>query len=626
MGFALKKTDMLPAVKAAAELVPAPAKFVDKQAVASPKDPLLELPADLVAKARERLRFVQEVRGSSLPAASACHHISRHPENYPILATAGKGKSSALTYANYTRWLSKLGLKRGKVDTDNLLALVDAYKGKVATPIPDAFEKIFCKLYLDRARLSVSEAHHYACQQWRLQVRPAPAPTYDRMVDFVAALTKDKPNAVILAREGDEALRNQNGDFITRDWSPYPAGSVLIADNRQLDFFCRSSEGKAVRPFIVAFLCPITWKFVWTSITDKSPDSDLIQFTMYQAIRAMGNQPPDYLYIDNGKDFCAKGFVTPVITPDGTEHSICRSLGIIPKIALPYNARAKVVEPAFKRISKGFDKIMPAYCGELPQWRDRATVEYFRAHPEELPSIGQVQQALDYWMREHYDTRPRPGARTDKRAPGESFAAREPRPMVSDELLSIHFAKPIETRTIGRGGRIECDSTYRTPELRDYIGQKLMICRRAWDDSLVVVRELNGRHICLAQKVEVLDALNAAPDDLSDRMRSCRILDSAAKRQVKELRGESSRHEIDITPIINRISDGCVSLIPATLPQPTRIVDAEPVQAPRNPELDAMIRDMENQLYPPKSTSHPQPSTELEDLQTLLKGTTPNVY
>ena len=49
-------------------------------------------------------------------------------------------------------------------------------------------------------------------------------------------------------------------------------------------------------------------------------------------------------YFDNGKDYTAKGFSTPFISSDNSEHSIFKELGVKMVNSLCYNGRAKTIE------------------------------------------------------------------------------------------------------------------------------------------------------------------------------------------------------------------------------------------------------------------------------------------
>lgn len=602
-------------------------RFAGELCRPSADDPMASIKQKHLDKAAERRRFVVQVYNHSLPAESAAELVAaKHWREYPILSVGGQQGRSALNFNNYRSWLTRLGKKKnGKLNLENVLALVDGYKGKQAAPVPEAFATCFLQYYLSRERREIATCWRIACQWWRREIRPEPAPSYERMQAFVRELQRKHPSAVLVAREGEEALRNQHGDYVERNWLPYDTGQVFVGDHRMLDCLCKvfdaeTGKWRGIRPWITAWVCPVSGAFLAVSICDSQPNGDVVEYTLCNAIRYLGNQPPDWIYIDNGADFKRKGLVTPVVV-DGVEHSICSALLIKPLTALPFNARAKTVERCFREVSRAFDPLMPGYVANFTGWRDAAAVNALLKNPDPLPTIGQVQQAIEAWIQTYYHQKPRPRAKGHTCPPAEALKNRPQRPALSDEVLAQRFARPIAVRKVGRGGRIELEGvTYQSQELWDHVGKhapQVLVCRLAWEPDFIIVRNLDGTHLCQASRITALDAIQADKKSLSAKLRVGRLLESRAKKTVDQLTGQTRAERRANPAPVQQLLAGQVSVLSTQHPA----LPAPPAPAPTpaaepDDELQTLAARLEQNRF---SSLTPNQDDELQTLADKLK-------
>ena len=413
-----------------------------------------ELPASSRAKAAERLRFVRLVqiikREQRLTDPEAVEVVAMtRCEDFPILVRAGKNGSSALIYNNYRNW-GRL-IRECANDADALELLADNYsRGRQPLKGDHLFWEYFHAFYLNLNRLPLAAAYRMAVDKMRSIDPKCKVPS-------IASARYDVANmdmmTVIMAREGETAARNLCVDFIRRDWTGIAAGFCVIGDSRTFDTRVRvwndaAQKWRAVRPTIAALIDARSWYFAAYWITTEPVNTYTLINTLALYCAQTGGQAPAVAYFDNGKDYCAKGFSTP-LTVEGNEHSIFKELGIRLQNSSPYNGRAKTIERAFRDMMQNFDKMFPDYLGSTPAGRN-AAADWFDSHAEELPSLEQFCTLFDQYISAFHST-PKNGKIHGGKSPAELWEQREVRPAMSAEQLHFAFLKPEDTRTVTRG-------------------------------------------------------------------------------------------------------------------------------------------------------------------------------
>ena len=135
-----------------------------------------------------------------------------------------------------------------------------------------------------------------------------------------------------------------------------------------------------------------SWFLVSHTISFEAINSEMLIDTLGLYLYNTKGEPPAVAYCDNGSDYCAAGFSTPLA---GTEDcSIFNELGIKLVNAIPYNARAKTIERCFRDMMQQFDKTFSDYLGSRPGERTQAA-EYYDKHAEEIsqyPEVGKNTQ------------------------------------------------------------------------------------------------------------------------------------------------------------------------------------------------------------------------------------------
>ncbi len=477
------------------------------------------VPAEARTKAQERLNFCQMVlekmRHTGKPMREACEIIALNfAESFPLLLNGGKGGSSQLTYNNCRHWLSLLGKNPdGNYNFANSAALCDNYKRGAQFENRKGDEKFwqyFFSLYLNKNRLPATQAYKLAVTKLRKENPFAIVPTRQQATYRIGQLD---PAAVLLARNGEEALKNSFIDYIRRDWTDVQPGMVMVSDSRDFDFFIKAWDEekqawKAVRPKICGMIDARSWYITSWQITIEAINCATITDALALHIVRNNGHIPGFLYVDNGKDFTASGFSEPVKF-DGYEHSIFKELGIHMVNSLPYNGRAKTIERLFRDVMQQFDKLFASYVGSRPGERPD-TAQFFADNPEKLPSLEQLCQIFAAWIKEYHAT-PKRGEIHRGQSPEQIWEGRiQQREPLSNDRLFMAFLRPeAALRTVHRGPAISLDKVeYYAQELWTYLDKKVMLKTDRNDPEHIYAFTVDGALICECRtraKVKALD-------------------------------------------------------------------------------------------------------------------------
>ena len=498
------------------------------------------LPAEARAKAWERLRFVRAVlevkKSHRLNEKEAAEFVAAtRAEEFPILRIAGQGGKSALIYNNFRNW--KRDIAEAVDDESAVAFLCDQYvsaQNERHQEIDkkrekDPFWKEFYSLFLHGNGLKLATAYRQAVASMRFKAPGTTLPTLSQVRYAVSQLT---PGTVICAREGETAYVNKCCDYIQRDWSGIPAGYCIIGDTRDFDVQIRvwdekNQVWKPVRPKITALMDARSWYIAAYWITTEPVNTYTIINTLALYCAKTGGQAPAVAYFDNGKDYCAKGFSTP-LTVEGNEHSIFKELGIRLQNSSPYNGRAKTIERAFRDMMQNFDKMFPDYLGSTPAGRN-AAADWFDHHAEELPSLEQFCTLFDQYISAFHST-PKNGKIHGGKSPAELWEQREVRPAMSAEQLHFAFLKPEDTRTVTRGPAVSFNNTLYYSDTVS-VGEKVLVKSDHIDPTHVYLFTIDGR---LKGEARTRDAIKALTDE--DAQEQLKALIARQRKQLAEAR------------------------------------------------------------------------------------------
>ena len=183
-----------------------------------------------------------------------------------------------------------------------------------------------------------------------------------------------------MARDGEEAFRNSQEIISFRELTALQPLDYVVMDHRVLDIFCLVPERggwRLARPWLTAAIDMRTRKWLAWAIVE-TPSSDSIAAVLKRTFVDHGL--PTNLYWDNGRDFRCEWFegkshrqeqTDKIGDVDPTWRGVLGTLGIRVTHAIVRNARAKIIEPNFGRVSN-FDETLPEFCGHKPTQRPEA--------------------------------------------------------------------------------------------------------------------------------------------------------------------------------------------------------------------------------------------------------------
>lgn len=320
---------------------------------------------------------------------------------------------------------------------------------------------------------------------------------------------KVDPKLVTAGRD-PKKFRDRCVPSIRRDWTQVPAMHCWVADHRILDILLpRSTWNKAkkreevrwYRPWLTMFLDCRSWMPVGWIIDFDTPNGDRVMAAFLQGVERYGI--PEHVILDNGKDFRRRDIAggrdwkSKYERVNGRLRKIRKGekmfdrkwveplfqgLGVTPHFAIPYNARAKVIERWFGVMAEQFDKTWPTYWGNSTAKKPEA-IQKIRADKVDTSKINLtvIQEAFNAWITDDYALAPSPAAAAKGRCPMRAlFEFRSPdfqviKPPAADCSLLLMRSRRI---------RVEANGVYVRAHGRYY-----------WSDELESRRDASGNDI-----------------------------------------------------------------------------------------------------------------------------------
>ncbi len=329
--------------------------------------------------------------------------------------------------ASLHRWLKKYGQK-------GVIGLVDNRGGarKPACFTPEAKEFIL-GLYLSEHHPSIPYIYTIAAGQAREHGWELPG-----LRTVQNWLRQKVDHKLIAAGRDPKKFRDRCTPFIKRDWTLVGAMECWVADHRQFDVLLprvmwdkdkRREVVRWYRPWITAYLDCRTWMPVGYIIDFDSPNADRVMAAFGNGVEVHGG--PSHMILDNGKDYRAHDFAGGRIRKHRKGETILNAnrvtpvleaLGVQAHWAIPYNAKAKIIEPFFKIMAEQFDKLWPTYFGRSPDNRPEK-ISKLRAEQVDMSklNIDIFRRAFDRWA-EVYSLAPSPAAAAGGRSPARALA------------------------------------------------------------------------------------------------------------------------------------------------------------------------------------------------------------
>jgi len=313
---------------------------------------------------------------------------------------------------------------------------------------------------------------------------------FKRLMD--TAIPPDTQN---FYRKGEEWwTRNGGKSHIQRDPSKVGVGEFWVSDHHQLDVGCKwetvlswiptmdgesmtkltdfirdkKGNAKTVFPWITVWQDFRTGKILSCLFHDDAPNSDHIIYSFYLACQRYG--VPQSILIDNGKDYRsiafsgARSLHKKVLVGksevqskafqmrlDERARSICRLLGVKVHFAIPYNAKTKPIERAFRKFKEWLCRFLPGYRGGHHKERPEKLEAEIKSGA--LFSNEELCAAVQTFIELVFNRFPSQGKFLKGKSPDEFWDTHEKatRPVAGDEL-ALCCMKATEARKIDGSG------------------------------------------------------------------------------------------------------------------------------------------------------------------------------
>lgn len=436
-------------------------------------------------------------------------------------------------------------------------ALVDmrGKHGNHARAVPGEVFDIFEYYYLDESRKSVRNCIRltelYLESEGRKELLPlATSATFSREI------LRGIPTPVLkYFREGEKAFRDRCGPYIMRSYDDLDSNDIWVCDNHTFDVFVDDGEHrKPVRVYLTGFQDVRSRKMVGWYVT-MNPSSDATLVALRRAIEEYGI--PKRILADNGREFLTfdiggRGFRKSADDGMYIPPTILDNLGIEFRTAMVRNARAKIIERAFRDVKEDFSKLFDGYTGgtvaERPERLKRTGKDAANFTP-----LEEFTRYVDVWIRGWFNRQPHTGQGMNGRTRDEVYAAcLVEKRTATREQLNLMMLRNTRAQKVQRAGvylsMYDTKVYWNSVELLySHIGESVYFRYNPDNLSEVRVYDEQDRFLCTAQQVAALSYF-ADKKEVAEAMKKSRELEKlvrAYKKQKGAVAEDALRLEMD---------------------------------------------------------------------------------
>ena len=354
-------------------------------------------------------------------------------------------------------------------------------------------------------------------------------PSYQTVTRYINYLMEEKrlKNAHFLAAKGSREYKNKVMVKGSRDTKSLPVMGLVQGDEHTFDCWVAYTHpnGKVtpIKPKLVAWIDTRT-RVILGDVMCKNANSQILKQSLLKMIYSTPGGVPQWLLIDNGKDYTAKT-MTGVkrserrkkdgepLSFDSETQGFYRSIGIQDDInSLPYQPWSKAqIERFFGIVCSKFTKWMQSYTGTLTGSKTASKIK--KDVPKmlergELLTMEEFYEKWSEWLAKYHNEEHR-GLKDQKEKyikPAELFMKAEDKyykPAPPRTYASILMMKA-EKALVRNIGIKKFGYEYRSDELVRYIGEKVDFKYDPEDVTRLYVYTKEGKKICEAVAQELL--------------------------------------------------------------------------------------------------------------------------
>ena len=392
-------------------------------------------------------------------------------------------------------------------------------------------------------------------------------PSYQTVARYINYLMNEArgKNAHFLAAKGSREYKNKVMVKGSRDTKSLPVMGLVQGDEHTFDCWVAYTHpnGKvaAIKPRLVAWIDTRS-RTILGDVMCLHANAQILKQSLFKMIYSSPGGVPQWLLIDNGKDYTAETMTgrkrsqrNEELSFDSETQGFYKSIGIQDDMrSIPYQPWSKAqMERFFGTVCSNFTKWMFSYTGTLTGSRTAAKIK--KDIPKmlergELLTMEEFYETWAKWRDEVYHKREHSGLKKQKEkyvTPIELFMKAEDKyykPAPPKAYASILMMKAERVHVYNIGIR-KFGYEYRAQELTDYIGEKVDIKWDAEDVTRLYVYTRDGKRICEAVSQELLM--------IAPRVQQ-KALEEHLKMQKRQYRSDMERLEEFTTPFEERVA------------------------------------------------------------------------
>lgn len=253
------------------------------------------------------------------------------------------------------------------------------------------------------------------------------------------------PEATLsLYRKGNKYFDDNYLPSTPTDYNSIPSNYEWVADHHKYDVIV-NDKGKVGRAWLSTWLDRRSRYIVGYVIRMAEPNSDTVLDSFVEAVKCYGL--PRTIQIDNGKDYT----VHDLFNLDN-DYSLAAELNLKVRRSIPYNAKAKSIERAFRSI-ESFNKMLDSYCGDRPEHRAESLGKTNSKIADDVLTFDKfIEIAAD--VINIYNNTPQSGDGMNGRTPSQCYKEefKEPMRKVGDNELLMVMRRRTRTVTVTKNG------------------------------------------------------------------------------------------------------------------------------------------------------------------------------
>ncbi|WP_052166364.1 Mu transposase C-terminal domain-containing protein [Methylobacter tundripaludum] len=383
--------------------------------------------------------------------------------------------------------------------------------------------------------------------------------TYDQVRAYLtsvpAMLGRNSP-----ARIGKNLYRLTKKQYIRRCTDNALPGDVYVADGYRADvYLAHPVTGKIWRPELTVAI-DLRSRVVVGWRADEHEGTVAVQ-NMWAECFARWNHVPLFIYVDNGS-----GYKNKLMSDD--QIGFYKRAGVQEIIhSLPGNPHGKGwIERLFVEIKRDFLKLWRPrfYCGhDMAAEVLQETVREIKAGRLQLPTQAEFTEAFNDWL-QRYASRPHPENKGVTKASLWEGLVPIPANMAEIELKRQAVELTVKRASIAHGKR-----SYKNADLEAFNGARVILEYDLMDDSVAIIRTLDGRWICDAHLINAIDAI--APNRMEEK-RLNRASDAIKRLEQKMIEQQDrAGMVIDVDAIVVGADAMLNTETSSVLPEPIEI-------------------------------------------------------